>query len=130
MTATGNYLPGYNFEYDYHFARGKDSYKYCPIAGSNCVSASWAKCPGPLAVVDRGDNYGLPACWSVNVNTPQEQLYGFGTVDDYYDETVDDYFCLTKITFPAGNRELYTYEPHDYRYVGTTSEGILPASPS
>ena len=124
----GNYLPGYNFEYDYHFARAKDSYKYCPIAGSNCVSASWAKCPGPLAVVDRSDNYGLPACWSVNVNTPQEQLYGFGTVDDYYDETVYDYFCLTQITFPAGNSESYTYEPHDYRYVGTTSEGILPAS--
>lgn len=123
----GNYLPGYYFKYDYYFARAKDSYKYCQSAGAHCVSASWAKCPGLLAVVDR-NTYGGPGCWSVNVNTPQEQLYGFSTTDEYYDETVDDYFCLTQITYPTGSRESYTYEPHDYRYVGTTSEGIRPAS--
>ena len=121
----GNFLPGYYFKYDYYFARAKDSYKYCQSEDFNCARASWAKGPGLLAVVDRNVN-GEPACWMEYPNTPNQRAHGFDTMNEYWDDTVDDYFCLTEIKFPTGRREAYTYEPHDYSHVGTTPEVVDP----
>ena len=125
--ADGNYLPGYSFEYDYYFARSKASDKPYYCAGCNNMRGSWAKCPGLMAIVDR-NLYGNPACWSENIGTPQEMLYGFEYRDDYTDFTFKDYFCLTRISFPTGGSEVFEYEPHDYRHVGNIKETVVPPS--
>lgn len=125
--SAGNYLPGYYFEYDYYFARSLASNKRCSIPGANCARGTWTPVPGYTAIVDR-NIYGAPACWSEYVGSPQERLYGFTAQSDYYDTTIKDYFCLTRISFLNGGSEVFEYEPHDYSCIGNVAEIISPPS--
>lgn len=120
-----NALPGYTFTYDYYFSRGKDSYKYCYDStnpGFNCMRGSWAEPASFIAVIDR-NSYGDPACWAISTPTLSE-AYGFNLVDDYSDNTTDDYFCLTQIELPTKGYEKYTYENHSYRYSGQSDKPV------
>jgi len=121
----GNFLPGYYFKYDYYFARAKNSYKHCQAEGDNCSRATWAICPGWLALVDR-NVYGQPACWVEAPDTPYMRVRGYNTLYENCDDTVHDYFCLTQITFPTGKSEAYTYERHDYSHVSSNPEVVQP----
>lgn len=119
--SVGNYLPGYHFEYDYYFARSLASDKIYCGEGANNMRGSWTQNNGLIAVVDRKLD-GSPACWVEAYGTPFEQEYGFNILNDYYDNSVNDYFCLTRISLPTGGSEEYEYEPHTYRYIGDTPE--------
>lgn len=119
--SVGNYLPGYHFEYDYYFARSLASDKIYCGEGANNMRGSWTQNNGLIAVVDRKLD-GSPACWVEAYGTPFEQEYGFNILNDYCDNSVNDYFCLTRISLPTGGSEEYEYEPHTYRYIGDTPE--------
>ncbi len=126
--SNGEYLPPFKFEYESHFERSKASYKNCTSgSGFNCAKNSWAKSPGLLAVVDRNTN-GDPACWIENENTPYAYEVGFDTFNEYIDATVDDYFCLKKITYPTGKIESFIYDRHDYRHVSSSEDFITQSS--
>ncbi len=120
-------LPPYKFEYDYYFSRSKSSYK----AGStdNSTVNTWAQNPTVVAVVDRNVE-GYPACWMECPNSPEENSVGFSMHYDKLDETYQDYFCISKITFPTGGSESYFYEKHDYSYVSGSGDIADPISPS
>lgn len=121
--SVGNYLPGYHFEYDYYFAHSLASDKPYYGEGLNNMRGSWTQNNGLIAVVDRKLD-GSPACWAESYGTPYQRLYGFNTLSDYCDYSVEDYFCLTRISFPTGGAEEYEYEPHTYRYIGGTQEAL------
>ena len=116
---SGKYKPYYKFEYDYNFERSKASYK--AWSGTTDVLNTWAKNPGPQVFVDR-TLYGDPACWISNLNTPYASYVGFFTEDEYVDSTTENYFCLTKITFPSGGSETYSYERHDYSHISGSED--------
>lgn len=117
-----NPLPGYTFIYDYHFSRGKDSYKVCNMSGVRCFRGTWAAPAASIAIVDR-NNIGNPACWAVSSPTVSD-AYGFDLVGTNSDITTDDYFCLTRINMPTGGYESYTYEEHDYYYSGESQTPV------
>lgn len=120
-----NALPGYTFTYDYYFARGKDSYKLCNNPNNpyfNCMRGSWAEPAAFIALIDRNAE-GYPACWAISSPTLSE-AYGFNLVDDYSDNSTDDYFCLTRVGLPTGGYESYTYEAHTYRYSGKSNTPV------
>ncbi len=119
---SGEYLPPYTFDYDYYFSRSKSSYK--PWTVGNMMLNSWAHNPASIALVDI-DHYGDPACWIVNPNNPGTYTIGFDAISDYSDATTYDYFCLTKITHPAGGVESYTYSRHDYAGVSGCDPSFL-----
>ncbi len=116
------YLPPYKFEYSYNFSRSKSSYRW-DYSNLNAPLNSWASNPTSIAVVDR-NVIGYPACWTENAHTQFEYPVGFKTLDDAVDETVMDFFCLSKMTLPTGGSEDYSYEKHDYLYISGTSDKI------
>lgn len=121
----GEYLPPYIFEYDYYFTRSKTSYRYSQF--EPLPVNSWATNPSYLAFVDRGID-GYPACYTIYPGTEREYIVGYQTSTDSYDHTYNDYFCLKKITFPAGGNESYTYGPHDYTYIsGSKKVANIPS---
>lgn len=123
---SGDRLPSYDFNYAYHFERSKTSYKEWSDEGTNHIVNSWAAPPGPVAVLDRGV-YGTPACRLLNEHAPDEFLLGFSTISEYFDNTVNDYLCLTKISYPTGGSETFEYELHDYSRI-SDSEKLTPSS--
>ncbi|MBR2457359.1 MAG: hypothetical protein IKB31_09445 [Bacteroidaceae bacterium] len=122
----GTTLPATRFTYGYSFSRSKNTYKPHVATGANHARGSWARLPGWLTVVDRNTS-GNPACW-VSGPANSSTLHGYSTVEDYCDQTVEDYFCLTRIDYPSGGYESFTYEDHDYSRVGTSTVDVTPGS--
>lgn len=114
----GESLPPYIFEYDYSFERSKTSYK--EHSSLNKSLNSWARNPAVTAVVDR-DEHGSPACFLINYPSNGEEV-GYVTMEDIFDITCDNYFCLSNVTFPSGGSESYSYGRHDYCYVSGSNE--------
>ena len=121
-------LPATTFEYLYSFSRSKNTYRSYSAYGIT-PRGSWASCPGWLAGVDRNTS-GYPACWLSNPNSPMEYLNGYTTVYDDYDDTVDDYFVLSKITHSTGATESFSYGKHDYSLIGSSNEIVTSSGES
>ena len=112
--ASGNKLPPYVFTYSYSFYRAKSCYnQYDSSSGYNGKRGSWTETPLTQAVVDLYTT-GYPACQLANYNTPQNYLEGISFISDYYDGTVDDYFCLNSVKYPTGALDTFEYESHSY----------------
>ena len=110
----GNKLPPYVFNYSYRFYRAKTCYN--PDYNTNNVNTkrgSWTETPFFQVLVDLSLS-GEPACRMINYGTPNEFLQGFSTITDYYDGTVDDYFCLDSVRYPTGAIDAFEYESHNY----------------
>ena len=121
-------LPATTFEYLYSFNRSKNTYRSYSANGIN-ARGSWASCPGWLTGVDRNTS-GNPACWLSNPNSPMEYINGYTTVYDDYDDTVDDYFVLSRIIHSTGATESFSYGKHDYSVIGGSDEIVSSASES
>lgn len=111
--ASGNKLPPYAFTYSYRFYRAKSCYNQYYNQTGNTKRGSWTETPSFQVLVDLYTS-GLPACMMVNYNTPYEYVTGFSFCPDYYDGTVDDYFCLESVRYPTGAFDTFEYEPHGY----------------
>lgn len=126
----GEYLPPYEFEYDYSFFLSKSSRRHDI---GNMVRNTWAHNPISLASVDRNSE-GTPAPWVewMEYPTPEDPqpypvYHGFSTTTDPIDGfSIQDYLCLTKISFPAGGSESYYYESHDYSLVSHSGDTLKP----
>ncbi len=114
--ASGNRLPPYVFTYSYRFYRAKSCYNRYLSGYGNSKKGSWTETPNFQALVDLYTS-GLPACLLAYPHTPYERLDGFSFVSDYYDETVDDYFCLSSIKYPTGALDTFEYEPHNFSQI-------------
>ncbi len=111
--ASGNRLPPYVFTYSYSFYRAKSCYNQYSGTQFSGKRGSWTECPNFQALVDLYTS-GFPACLMVSPHTPNEHLVGFSFISDYYDGTVNDYFCLSSIRYPTGAIDSFGYESHDY----------------
>ena len=121
-------LPATTFDYLYAFNRSKNTYRSYSAYGIN-PRGSWASCPGWLTGVDRNIS-GNPACWLSNPNSPMEYINGYTTVYDDYDDTVDDYFVLSRIIHPTGATESFSYGKHDYSMIGSSNEIVTSSGES
>lgn len=119
--SNGEYLPPYEFEYDYHFGLTKNSIRDNPFPESTAHN-TWAHYPGQIAVVDRDFDGSL---------TPVGDSIQGGmelVIDPIDGLTVHDFFTLTKMTFPTGGTESYYYESHDFSFIGTSLDtAIVPS---
>lgn len=123
----GEYLPPFEFEYDYHFELSKNSSMSDPFPDS--PKNTWAANPVPVAIADRLLSSEL-YLWTEPV--PDSEIgeyvekgvtFGDMRIDGH---TIKDYFCITKIKFPSGGSESYYYEKHDYGFVAASTDTIKP----
>lgn len=113
----GNKLPPYVFNYSYRFYRAKSCYnQYYNNNSVNSKRGSWTETPFFQVLVDLS-MAGEPACRIINYDTPNEFIQGFSTITDYYDGTVDDYFCLDSVRYPSGAFDAFEYESHNYTQI-------------
>lgn len=115
----------YIFEYEHDFQLNKASSQsmFFPIAEN-----TWAYNPLLLISADRNRSGQLvPWLEWVFVQGPGHIYYvrGYNTTpDELSGRSINDYFCMSKMKFPSGGEESYSYEKHDYSYLGTYSNPI------
>ena len=111
--ASGNKLPPYVFSYSYRFYRAKSCYNpNYNYNNSNKKRGSWTETPSFQVLVNLYES-GSPAC-ILGYDHPNGQPEGFSYITDYYDSTVNDYFCLESIRYPTGGLDLFEYESHNF----------------
>lgn len=131
-----NYLPPHSFEYSYLFRLPKTSLKSNNNL-PNIPEGTWAHNPTLLVFVDR-DYYGNPMPWITYTRYTTEfesflipEIHGHQTSSGDIDgNTISDYMQLDRIDFPTGGSESYFYENHDYAFVNTSRDTILPHNQS
>ncbi|MDR0939410.1 MAG: RHS repeat protein [Mediterranea sp.] len=124
----GTRLPPYRFEYDYYFGRSRSSHSTTPESpGYTPPRGTWAMIPGWIGLIDLYAT-GYPATFPTGTPAdPGPHLGGFSSIGSLADFTTQDYFCLTKVTYPSGGMEIYEYERHDY-YIFSTLPAPYPNS--
>lgn len=116
--ADGNHLPPYEFDYSYKFDKSRlaEIPAYSSNNGEFLARDSWTSYVGPQAYVDLKLS-GEPSCHMVYPNTPYTYLEGITIRSEYFASTVNDYFCLSYVTYPTGATEEFIYENHNYSKV-------------
>ena len=118
--------PAYEFEYDYLFSLPRSSAQNIPFPLSR---KSKAQTPLTLVSVNRNLlGHPIPEInYYGNPNNPEYYMYDITGISYYSDPvaiTIDDYFCLSKVKFPSGGEELYSYERHNFISVGSQADTL------
>ncbi|SFT96821.1 YD repeat-containing protein [Algoriphagus locisalis] len=128
----GFFKPPYVFTYDSYFGLAKTS--TAQINNFPLPKTSWATNPGSLAVVDRDLNGNVSPRIQITCISPPgypqvciPSIIGFETFQDpSAGSTLSDFLCLTKVVFPTGGYETYSYSRHDYSFYPNSTDTISP----